>query len=218
MADELTPIATYMADEMNRNSSGADGKRLQQFNAYSAIHEIKEWQKLPLWKQFLMGNLPKQAQDTEMSFRIAALMSWGLLVRQDGEWDHKPKIAKRFNSANPTGLQHWHLYTDNILYYYDVWSNLHYGYVGNACGFSDSVLLDGAGLEQIGSNWLRGNSAQRDSSVSGLRAYDNPEDRIAITKGIQMRKSGGTRTILAADLVRVVTTLSGITKKPNDRR
>lgn len=218
MADELTPIATYMAGEMNHNSSGSDARRLQQFNAYSAVKEIEKWQKLSLWRQFLSANLPRTAQDTEMSCRIAALMSWGMLVRQGGDWDHKPIIAKRFNSANPTGLQHWHLYTDNILYYYDVWSNLHYGYVGNACGFSDGVLLDGAGLEQIGSNWLRGNAAQRDRSVSGLRAYDNSEDRIAIAKGIEMRKAGGARAIQAADLVRVVTTLIGITKKPNDRR
>lgn len=81
-------------------------------------------------------------------------MVWALKVRQNGDWDHKPIIAARFHPRSQGGLQHWHLH-GNILYYYEVWSNIHYGYVGRASGFSEAVLLDGAGLEQIGSTLLR---------------------------------------------------------------
>ncbi len=34
-------------------------------------------------------------------------------------------------------------------YFYDVWSNIHYGYVGLSVGFDEETLLDGADLAQI---------------------------------------------------------------------
>ncbi|MDH1262060.1 polymorphic toxin type 44 domain-containing protein [Pseudomonas sp. GD03944] len=40
-------------------------------------------------------------------------------------------------------------------YVYDIWSNIHYGYVRRAGFFSESVLPDGAGLEQIASDSIR---------------------------------------------------------------
>ena len=85
------------------------------------------------------------------------------VASRDGEWDHKPIIARRFHPRSP-GLQHWHLY-GNTLYFYEVWSNIHYGYVGRAAGFSNGVLLDGAGLEQIGSDLARLNLPRRSPGV-----------------------------------------------------
>ncbi len=48
----------------------------------------------------------------------------------------------------------WHKQGE-VDYFYDIWSNIHYGYVGRAGGLSESVLLDGAGLEQIASDSIR---------------------------------------------------------------
>lgn len=119
-----------------------------------------------------------------MTYSHAALLSWGLLVRQGGQWDHKTVIPTRFYPRDPVG-QHWHLY-NNTLYYYDVWSNLHYGYVGSAYGFTESVLLDGAGLEQMGSDVFRGRMPQHSGAIEGLRAFDDPADRAAVTEGIRL--------------------------------
>ncbi|WP_334578001.1 polymorphic toxin type 44 domain-containing protein, partial [Klebsiella variicola] len=33
-------------------------------------------------------------------------------------------------------------------YFYDVWSNIHYGYVGRSVGFSEAILLKGSTWEQ----------------------------------------------------------------------
>jgi hypothetical protein len=58
--------------------------------------------------------------------------------------------------------------------------------VGRAAGFDDDVLLDGAGLEQTGTDLLRRRWPTRSIAVSGLRAFDDESDRVAISLGIQM--------------------------------
>ncbi|MGF0344968.1 polymorphic toxin type 44 domain-containing protein [Rhodococcus sp. IEGM1300] len=85
-------------------------------------------------------------------------------------------------------------------YYYDIWSNIHYGYVGMASGLSESLLLDGAGAEQIVSDsWRKVKElalvAQEDRKlpgphrsvgVIGLRAWDDAPDRISIGIGTKL--------------------------------
>lgn len=43
---------------------------------------------------------------------------------------------------------YYHKYKDYD-YYYDVWSNIHYGYVGLSVGFDENTLLNGADLAQV---------------------------------------------------------------------
>ena len=189
MADELTPIAEYITREMRRNSTGDDAQRMRELNAFSSTECIRDYQALPVWKQFFQAGVPQQCVETQMTSRVAALSIWAVKVRQDGPWDHKPIIARDFHPAVPGGEQQWHLYTDGMVYYYEVWSNVHYGYVGKASGFSNSVLLDGAGLEQIGSSLGRFTRPQRDSTTSGMRAWDDPHDRAAIEIGIALYRN-----------------------------
>jgi len=184
--DELTPIALYMVQEMNANVASDVTTKMQELNKYSIKSCISEFQSLPLWQQLLgLGVTPDQCVDREISYRTAALLMWAEKVRQNAAWDHKPIIRRRFNSRNLSGEQHWHLY-GNTLYYYDVWSNIHYGYVGIAAGFSEAILLDGAGLEQIGSALFKGSLPTSDSSVHGLRSWDDKQDRIGIQIGIKL--------------------------------
>jgi Bacterial toxin 44 len=213
MADEITPIADYMTQEMRNNSTGADVRRMLENNRFSGETCIADYQKLPFWQQLLgLGITPQQCIDMQMSARTAALISWGLNVRQDGIWDHKPIIAKRFHPRNPGGQQHWHLY-NTTLYYYDVWSNVHYGFVGKAAGFSDSVLLDGAGLEQIGSTLLRFSRPQRDATVSGLRAWDDPHDRAGVEMGISLYQTNP-GNLTTQILLNAIVNSTRIEKKP----
>ena len=184
--DEITPIADYIANEMNINAHSADVKNMIEMNSFSAETCIADFSKLPLWRQILgLGIRPEQCLNMRLSYRGAALLTWGMKVRQNGDWDHKPKIAARFNPRNPGGEQHWHLY-GNTLYFYDVWSNIHYGYVGSTAGFSEAVLLDGAGLEQIGSTLLDLRLPEKSPAVSGLRTWDDSEDREAIKIGMEL--------------------------------
>jgi len=178
MIDELTPIAVYMTHEMNVNAHGADCQKMSALNAASSTACIKEYFNAPWWRK-LFGTLsPQQCLDIEISSHTAALMMWALKVRQNAEWDHKPKIRAQFVSAT-TKTGTWHRY-GGTEYFYDIWSNIHYGYVGSAAGFNENVLLDGAGLEQIGTDILRRRWPMHAPGVTGLRAFDDLSDRRAI--------------------------------------
>ena len=211
--DELTPIARYMAAEMNVNAASSDVLRMREMNAYEPTACVSDFNRLPMWKQILgLGVTPQQCVEQGMTYTGAALLAWTLKVRQNAEWDHKPKIARMFNPRNPGGLQHWHLY-GCTLYFYDVWSNLHYGYVGRAAGFSEAVLLDGAGLEQIGSDVLRGNMPARTPGVRGLRAWDAATDRAAVEAGIRLFDAGK-RKLVAQDVLAHVVGASYVLTRP----
>ncbi|MCP4746833.1 MAG: hypothetical protein GY874_11950, partial [Desulfobacteraceae bacterium] len=136
---------------------------------------------------------------------------WTYKVMQDGDWDHKPIIAKQFHPRTDDE-QHYHLYGDRV-YYYDVWSNIHYGYVGCASGFSESVLLDGAGLEQIGSNIVAGKLPKKDPGAQGLRAWDAVSDRVAVKMGIDLYKTNP-NNVTASKLKSLVLNCDKIEIKP----
>lgn len=184
--DEITPIARWMVREMLANAAGEEARRILALNSYSfesCVAETREWR---WWQQLLAGSQWQEAcLNQALSSKAAAHIAWGLLVRQDGRWDHKPLIARRFTPAVESGEQHFHRYHGHV-YFYDVWSNVHYGYVGRACGFSEAELLDGAGLEQIASDLLRGRRPGASPGVQGLRRFDHPEDRVAVEIGLQL--------------------------------
>lgn len=211
--DEITPIAQYIVAEMNTTARSGEVKHMAVMNNYSAEACITDFRGLPLWKQLLgLGMQPNQCVDMQLSYRMAALIAWGIKVQQNGDWDHKPKVAARFNARSHGGLQHWHAY-GNTLYFYDVWSNVPYGFVGRAAGFSESVLLDGAGLEQIGSTLLRLKLPQKSPSLSGLRAWDDLHDRTAIMIGIELyRQHPG--SVTTQDVITQVVSSNAILKKP----
>lgn len=200
--DEITPIAYYMAGEMNTNAHGPDAKRMAELNSFDTDKCNADFRQLPWWQQLLgAGPRPGECIDMNTSAHAAALLLWTAKVMQGAEWDHKLKISHRFHPRDPTDQQYHHY--NGWVYFYDVWSNLHYGYVGTAAGFSESALLDGAGGEQIASDLLRGDAPKHTSGVSGLRAWDNAFDRAAITAGIKLYRSKPNQ-VFSHDLVSLV--------------
>jgi hypothetical protein len=74
------------------------------------------------------------------TYRAATL--WRDLVRTNARWDHKP-VLRRMLTLGPDF--HFPIEGDaDHEYYYDIWSNIHYGYVGAAAGFTDWMLQWGA--------------------------------------------------------------------------
>src|SRR3569833_1276698 len=154
MIDELTPIAVYMANEMNANAHGPDCVRKARQNAVDSTACITEYFSLPWWRRLFGAMSPQYCTDIEVSSHEAALMMWTRNVMQNAKWDHKPFIRSHFHSASThSGI--WHRY-DKTDYFYDIWSNIHYGYVGSAAGLVVCSLLVGAGLVLLGSVVLRG--------------------------------------------------------------
>lgn len=207
MVDELTPIAVYMAHEMNTNAHGPDCKQMAALNKVEAESCITNYIKAPLWRQIFGAVTPQQCVDIMVSSHQAALLMWTAKVMQNAAWDHKPKIRARFPSPTThTGI--WHTY-DKTRYFYDIWSNIHYGYVGAAAGFDESILLDGAGLEQIGTDLLRRHWPTRTPGIEGLRAFDDASDRISISLGIRFYELSP-NMITAKSLVQTILMTGGL--------
>lgn len=186
--DTMEKVADYIADEMNRNIHHPSVLKMKELLSYDVAKETRKQMDLPWYAQ--IGATSPQAIGAA---NVAAAMAlWTQQVGQGCDWDHKPKIYKNFGD--------YYYKQGKYDYFYDIWSNVHYGYVGRAGGLSESVLSDGAGLEQIASDSLRKlqemastpkeeqkrKGPQRTEGVNGLRAWDDAPDRISISIGIKL--------------------------------
>jgi hypothetical protein len=111
-------------------------------------------------------------------------------VKTDAKWDHKQKIRAKFKQyAVPRPLRaddlpdewvqsesYFHNYKDYD-YYFDVWSNIHYGYVGLSVGFDETTLRAGSHLAQL--------------LTQGTEGFDTKDDATAINIGFALYKEFG---------------------------
>ncbi len=181
--DELTPIAEYMAREISTNLRSRDVRAMKHLN-HSADYFLSHAREMKAWG---MGELLDWGKDKAkgLTAREAAMMIWTMKVAQDSSWDHKPVIGRCFHPRDPQA-QHYHAWKDRR-YFYDIWSNIHYGFIGAASGFTRSQLSDGAGLEQIGSTVIARQLPRRSAPYTGrLRDFDGENDRICVQLGISL--------------------------------
>lgn len=111
---------------------------------------------------------------------LEGLNEFRRMVRYGGPWDHKNCIQNTF------GLQSYDSVT-SLLFPFDLWSNIHYGYIGNKIGFSESTLLHGASAAQlmhdlpdVSEVWDRFGNPDHEGEYPSLRRFDHPEDQLAI--------------------------------------
>ncbi len=188
--DQMEGLASYIADEMNRNIQDPAVLEMKRLIDYDPTVAAKQFAELPLLAR--MGG-PPNFGNIAKAHKVAAATIWTQKVGQDKEWDHKPKLRKLF-----PGVRHKQGHYD---YYYDIWSNIHYGYVGIIGGLSESVLLDGAGAEQIVSDsvrkademltkpkayWKLLGPHPTASPWTDLRSWDDVADRVSISIGVKL--------------------------------
>ena len=209
--DQMEILASYIAGEMNTNISHSSVLEMRELMDFDPHVETAKYKALPFYMR--LGREP-DLYSLALAKRAKALAIWVERVGQDRPWDHKPMIRKKFG-----GVRHKQGLYD---YYYDIWSNIHYGYVGTAAGLSESALLDGAGAEQIPSDILRKYDEMRkkdkvDWKLPGphptaepwtqLRSWDDVADRIAIGLGIKFHQQfsvGGVTSNTIMDAVLAV--------------
>jgi|GEM_PF-5990630 len=64
---------------------------------------------------------------------------WYELVKNDGNWDYKGELKKNYKEQTcELGSE--------MLYGYQIWSNIHYGYIGRSLGLTKEELLAGASV------------------------------------------------------------------------
>ncbi len=172
--DGAIEVAKYIVDEIKRNVKSDTAKSIQEL--------LVRW-KSPQWYDAMGGSNPAKLY-------TSALGLWGLKVAPGMDWDHKPLIAedstlkslavkrrlRAEEKSSPQSTRHFHKYK-NYDYYYDVWSNIHYGYLGMVVGFDEDTLLDGSDLQQL----LNSNTQGADTS----------DDRTTMTLGIDLYKKFG---------------------------
>lgn len=182
--DEACKILDYIIAEIKTNITSEAVKKMRKYNSFSTSKCIAEWKKEPLLNRVLTNWGGGGCTDQLLHSKSMALILWTEKVRAGGNWDHKPKISSRFKyRVLSHQTQERHILGD-YTYYYDIWSNIHYGYVGAAAGFSESELLDGAGAEQVVSTLLGGDLPKKNGK--GLRGWDDESDRVSVRIGIEL--------------------------------
>jgi hypothetical protein len=94
--------------------------------------------------------------------KAVALAEFAARVRPGGEWDHKPLLQREldFDRDEEPGAGFYFPIEGNnqYEYNYEIWSNIHYGYIGMAAGFTEAELRAGAiaadGFEYVPSDDL----------------------------------------------------------------
>lgn len=146
--DGAIKVAEYILSEIKANVRGRKAEIIRGLIDEDTFKKRRtEWDNLPFYAKFS----PPPKPDL-----LAAMAVWYQTVKTGSTWDHKPIIRDRFSSvavARPLprkgkpSRSYYHKFKQHD-YFYDVWSNIHYGYVGLSVGFSESLLLKGSTWEQ----------------------------------------------------------------------
>ncbi|WP_279586492.1 polymorphic toxin type 44 domain-containing protein [Naumannella halotolerans] len=94
-------------------------------------------------------------------------------------WDHKLKL-ERMTGTHRTGVPGGGRKALN----YDVWSNIHYGYIGSVAGFSEKALSEGA--------------------ASSLAGRDDAGDQLSIRIGVSLYRRYGAGGVSDAQLAAAI--------------
>ena len=147
-SDGAIAVANYIVAEIKSNVRSDTAERIRELIDKDIYQrKLQEWENAPWYLRLS----PPPRPDA-----ITASMIWFDAVKTGAKWDHKPKIKALFKKdaiarpirSNKMSSSYYHKYKNND-YFYDVWSNIHYGYVGLSVGFSKDYLLRGSSIEQI---------------------------------------------------------------------
>ncbi|MFD3748201.1 polymorphic toxin type 44 domain-containing protein [Nocardia sp. NPDC058633] len=109
---------SFIFDEMKRNVNSADVARMAELND-------ADW-----W----------EVASSSTNDPAAALLAFKEKVEVGAEWDHKPQLEDRFDLSAEDDYYFKDPSQDRAVYY-DLYSNIHYGYVGRAAGFPEDTLI-----------------------------------------------------------------------------
>ena len=169
--DGAIEVAKYIVDEIKTNIKSKEASEIYGYLDY----------KIYIEKYYNKNTLAPHPDP--IVIKEIGVAKWITMVDTGKPWDHKPKITNRFKAVaveRYTELgnytrSHYHKYHYHD-YYFDVWSNIHFGFVGKYCGFSDSSLLFGSNTQQMITN------------LKNLDFFqgDTPADKVSIQLGINL--------------------------------
>lgn len=206
--NDAIPVAEYIVTEMKKNPFTPEGKKITSANLFDPAPEIEKWNAQPWHAK--MGGMP-DFYGYATGQKLAAYKMWAAQVGPGRAWDHKPMIKAMLEQQGKFrgGWQRYAQYD----YFYDIWSNIHYGYVGTAVGFSSDELLGGAGLAQALSDAKRDIREKKGWPVMQRHPENGPwpnsaddvQDHISIQLGIDLYTSAKPDTLSAELLLSEIT-------------
>ncbi|WP_165803784.1 polymorphic toxin type 44 domain-containing protein [Mycobacteroides abscessus] len=113
----FTKVEKFMYDEMMKNLKSDEVNRIHELMTPPELWEI--------WKK---------------DDALVGQMEFARMVQTNGPWDQKPQIQDLVGIHKGDGLFLQQPGTDRQVYY-DMWSNLHFGYVGKAAGLDEASLM-----------------------------------------------------------------------------
>ena len=169
--DGAIEVAKYIVDEIKTNIKSKEASEIYDYLDY----------KIYIEKYYNKNTLVPPPDP--IVIKGIGITKWIDMVDTGKPWDHKEKITNRFKAVaveRYTELgnytrSHYHKYHYHD-YYFDVWSNIHFGFVGKYCGFSDSFLLFGSNAQQMITNL---------KSLDFFQG-DTPADKVSIQLGINL--------------------------------
>jgi RHS repeat-associated protein len=145
-------------------------------NACSLYNQLSWWEKWAIGGPRFLNN----AAYLDSASRFEASAQFGCLVADAksrpicGQWDYKADISRRWGEAQTVDFSTLGI-NEEVIFYYDIWANFHFGYLGMVGGFSEESLLTGAAIEHAASNLE-------------IKIQDDPSDRVANLIGIELFK------------------------------
>ncbi|WP_089729467.1 polymorphic toxin type 44 domain-containing protein [Candidatus Thiosymbion oneisti] len=207
--NDIIFLVDYIVAEMNTNAHSPFTKGLAALNRFPPDDCIEDIGKLPPEVQRVLvvldlGGILARCVGKHLTNRKLTLILWAEKVKDKADWDHKPKI-KRWFPSSISCFNNEHLYGGHV-YNHDIWSNIHYGYVGMAAGFSERELILGAafahtwgelGRSELFEEWL---DIFLEKIKHNPMIWDDPKDKAAIKVGIRLYQYRPER-ITARDLM-----------------
>jgi hypothetical protein len=124
-------------------------------------------------------------QQVFQSLTVAAYKKFFDLVAPGRLWDHKGWVLKIFGKwtcdRRVDGEQ-----IQKTAYNYQIWSNMHYGYIGRASGFTEDELLEAAGGGQLLTFNVSKEYWQRVGDEGVFASFDTASDQISIKAGFDL--------------------------------
>ncbi|MFD4836037.1 PAAR domain-containing protein [Achromobacter sp. NPDC058515] len=178
--DALIGIAEYMVREMKTNPFSIEGRKIRAANSADPQARREEWQQLP-WYLRLEGQ--PDFEGAAAGQKVAAYGMWIERVGPGRPWDHKPALERMLGKNFNIGWQKY----GNFDYFFDIWSNIHYGYAGVALGFSAAELINGAGLAQAAFDaWVKRRQQNHPQNGPWPASADDVPDHISIKLGADL--------------------------------
>ena len=181
--DRFDNILAFMFDEMTRNARGKDAQSIRK-NMDAANQAATKADKAlkaaenssGFWDKIFTtlggSHAAKSYLQQATTENTIGLSKFFVLVRTDGPWDHKSLLQKN----HETHKDAWIPFRGdpNNEFFHDIWSNVHYAYVGRAIGISAADLMTFG------------------ADISGPFFGDNDEgDKLSVQLGLDLWKAHG---------------------------